>query len=74
MHQKRLTGRIRVRDRVTFAANASGDLDLCEVRVSPIPGAGLGLFATCNIKKGQVITKYKYSDTSISAEDISKSS
>ena len=41
-----------------FAANASGDLDLCEVRVSNIEGAGIGLFATSLIKKGQRITKF----------------
>ena len=38
--------------------NASGDLDLCEIRESSIVGAGLGLFATAFIKSGSRITKY----------------
>ena len=37
-----------------FEANASGDLDACDVRVSNIPEAGLGLFATRRIKRVSV--------------------
>ena len=38
--------------------NISGDLNLCEVRKSTIPGAGLGLFATKVIYPNQRIAKY----------------
>ena len=38
--------------------NSSGDLDSCEVRISNIDGAGLGLFATKPIKAGKRVTKY----------------
>ena len=43
---------------LNFLDNSSGDLDNCEVRLSTIKGAGLGLFATKEILPGQRITKY----------------
>lgn len=57
----------------SFEANASGDLDACEVRVSHIPGAGLGLFTTKLIKKGRRITKYSGTPISTKEARASKS-
>ena len=54
--------------------NSSGDLNCCEIRKSEIAGAGLGLFATKIIKKGQRVTMYSSKPISAAQARVSSSS